>query len=170
MDQMTNQTETTLKDLVKKFNPRSILVIGPVGEEFFAHYVTDPSRCRMDVLAVEDIGQRLDTLGRYDLVFVSHVLERLDKTAAGNLISKLRDLHGSRLIMVVPIGTDWHGHASLWEKIDLLGYGLVQVGGYMHQGRPVHIYAYDIATYKTTPDWLNARYWAHPELFNKHWW
>ena len=151
---MTNQVETTLKDLVNRFNPQSILVVGPVGEEFFAHYVTDHSQCHMDILTIEDVGQRLDTLGRYDLVFVSHVLERLDKNTAGNLIAKLRDLHGTRLIMVVPIGTDWRGHVSFWEKNDLLGYGLVQVGGYMHQGCPVHIYAFDIATYKTTPDWL----------------
>ena len=27
----------------------------------------------------------------------------------------------------------------------------------------VSVYDYDLATYKTVPDWLNARYWAHPE-------
>jgi hypothetical protein len=26
-----------------------------------------------------------------------------------------------------------------------------------------HLYSHDIATYKTVPDWLNAKYWAHPE-------
>ena len=25
------------------------------------------------------------------------------------------------------------------------------------------VYFYDIETYKTVPDWLNARFWAHPE-------
>jgi hypothetical protein len=25
------------------------------------------------------------------------------------------------------------------------------------------IFHYDLDTYKTVPDWLNARYWAHPE-------
>jgi hypothetical protein len=25
------------------------------------------------------------------------------------------------------------------------------------------LYDYDLATYKTVPDWLNARCWAHPE-------
>lgn len=25
------------------------------------------------------------------------------------------------------------------------------------------LYCHDIATYKTVPDWLNAKYWAHPE-------
>ena len=27
----------------------------------------------------------------------------------------------------------------------------------------LRIYYYDLATYKTVPDWLNARYWANPE-------
>lgn len=27
----------------------------------------------------------------------------------------------------------------------------------------VRVYEYDLATYKTVPDWLNARFWAHPE-------
>ena len=27
----------------------------------------------------------------------------------------------------------------------------------------IGLYYFDIETYKTVPDWLNARYWAHPE-------
>lgn len=27
----------------------------------------------------------------------------------------------------------------------------------------MNLYEYDLDTYKTVPDWLNARYWAHPE-------
>lgn len=27
----------------------------------------------------------------------------------------------------------------------------------------MNLYDYDLETYKTVPDWLNARYWAHPE-------
>ena len=27
----------------------------------------------------------------------------------------------------------------------------------------MRLYYYDLDTYKTVPDWLNARYWAHPE-------
>lgn len=27
----------------------------------------------------------------------------------------------------------------------------------------VRVYFYDLDTYKTVPDWLNARFWAHPE-------
>jgi hypothetical protein len=28
------------------------------------------------------------------------------------------------------------------------------------------VFHYDLDTYKTVPDWLNARYWAHPERWN----
>ena len=27
----------------------------------------------------------------------------------------------------------------------------------------VRVYHYDLDTYKTVPDWLNARFWANPE-------
>jgi len=30
----------------------------------------------------------------------------------------------------------------------------------------LRIYDYDLATYKTVPDWLNARYWANPNAGN----
>ena len=32
------------------------------------------------------------------------------------------------------------------------------------------LFGYDVGTYKTTPDWLNADHWANPELWNKHRW
>jgi hypothetical protein len=27
----------------------------------------------------------------------------------------------------------------------------------------INLYSHNIATYKSVPDWLNAKYWAHPE-------
>jgi hypothetical protein len=24
--------------------------------------------------------------------------------------------------------------------------------------------------YKQVPDWLNAKFWANPQLFGKYWW
>lgn len=30
----------------------------------------------------------------------------------------------------------------------------------------VSLYAYSLYDYKTPPDWLNAKYWAHPERFD----
>jgi hypothetical protein len=32
------------------------------------------------------------------------------------------------------------------------------------------IYGFDLGSYKATPDWLNARHWAHPEHWGKYRW
>lgn len=37
------------------------------------------------------------------------------------------------------------------------------IAEFADQKSGVTVYRYDIATYKPVPDWLNAKYWAHPE-------
>jgi len=32
------------------------------------------------------------------------------------------------------------------------------------------LFTYDLHDYKQVPDWLNARFWANPEMFGKYWW
>ncbi|MFO7808749.1 DUF6231 family protein [Guyparkeria sp.] len=42
--------------------------------------------------------------------------------------------------------------------------------GFTRQAADEPIYLFDIETYKRTPDWLNARHWANPELWGKYRW
>ncbi|WP_322520450.1 DUF6231 family protein [Guyparkeria halophila] len=42
--------------------------------------------------------------------------------------------------------------------------------GFTRQMADEPIYLFDIETYKRTPDWLNARHWANPELWDKYRW
>jgi hypothetical protein len=164
----TRQTE--LKALIQQFQPRQILALGPVGQELFADYLSDCKNCMLQESNTAPTLQQLDQYGRYDLVFVSHVLERMPKAKAEQLIARLRDVHSDRLIIILPIGEDWQNHASCWKQTDMLGLGFSQVGEFESNQRQVHVFAFDIASYKTTPDWLNSKYWANPEMFDKHWW
>ncbi len=52
----------------------------------------------------------------------------------------------------------------------MIGHGFSRVSEWKRQDPQSELYRFDIADYKTTPDWLNSRYWAHPELFDKHRW
>lgn len=158
-----------LKSLVNKFQPHSILALGPLAPDFFADYVEQHSEVNLDAIHCDQIAARMDTLGKYDLAFVSHCLEYMDKTQADIVISKLRDLHSERLIVVIPIGLGWSQHKSHWTHNEMLAFGLVHIGSHQHQNKPVHVYAFDLTTYKATPEWLNSRYWAHPEMFDKYW-
>jgi hypothetical protein len=44
--------------------------------------------------------------------------------------------------------------------------------GFLLQGEGVAQWAlvFDMGCYKATPDWLNARHWANPQLWDKHRW
>jgi len=164
----TEQSE--LKSLIQKIQPKQILSIGPAGQELFTDYLESCQHCTLVEFAIPPTLDELDQQGRFDLVFISHVLERMPKQEAEQLIARLRDLHCNRLIVVIPIGTDWSEHVSYWQQSDLLGLGFSLLAEFHSNQRLAHIYAFDFASYKTTPDWLNNSYWANPELFDKYWW
>jgi hypothetical protein len=159
-----------LTELVVRFEPTSLLAVGPAGEDFFGDYLRDCADCVFAQLAAEQALDSLAERGRYDLGLISHTLEHLPKDQASQLIARLRDVHCRRLLVVVPIGDRWQQHRSRWYATDLLGFGFVRVSDYQTNDKPVQVYAFDIDTYKTVPDWLNSRYWANPELFDKYWW
>jgi hypothetical protein len=107
---------------------------------------------------------------RYDICIVANTLERMDKASAGQLIARLRDLLTQRLFIVVPTGDGWPDLESNWEMADLIGFGMHLVADYELEGRHMQMYKFDLADYKQTPDWLNARHWAHPERWDKERW
>jgi len=156
--------------LFKQLHPESILFIGREGSELFDEYTSAVSNCRFDIVDKIDNIDALNLNLRYDLVFVMRAIEYMPKDQAIALISRLRDVIGRRLIMVVPIGMANSEQQSIWQVQDLLALGMVAIGeGQVAQHR-IQVFGFDIMTYKTTPDWLNSRYWAHPELFGRFWW
>ena len=49
----------------------------------------------------------------------------------------------------------------------------LQALGFLLQGERAAVpwvMAFDVGCYKSTPDWLNARHWANPQLWDKHRW
>jgi hypothetical protein len=46
---------------------------------------------------------------------------------------------------------------------DYLALGMQRLSEADEQARS--LYLFDLHTYKPAPDWLNAKYWAHPELW-----
>jgi len=160
----------SLEELLGELDPKSILVLGQLGEHLIDDYVSDHLDCKLARADPEHVLEQLDSLARYDLVFVSHTIEYMAADRAIQLIARLRDIHARRLILVVAMGEQWPGSISVWNKRDLLALGLVQIAENIVSDRLVHVYGYDILTYKTSPDWLSSRFWANPGLFDKYWW
>lgn len=148
--------------------PRTLLAIGPQSAEVFADYVHANPNAALTHLAAGDWLDQVSTAGRIDFVFISGVLEYLSKRDAGMLLASLRDVHAAQLYALVPIGKAWLNHASFWEYNELIGFGMEQVNIYAINGLPLALLKFDLRTYKITPEWLNSKYWARPELWDKH--
>lgn len=148
--------------LIAEARPASLLGIGPT-REFYAPYLDACPSCDLTRLAPRDAPAQLPRLGRFDFAFVAGALEHLGKDDAAALIARLRDLHAARFALAVDFST-----ARAWSHGELLAFGLgrIEAGA----GDACALYAFDIAHYKHTPDWLNSDNWAHPELFDKYRW
>lgn len=83
-------------------------------------------------------------------------LNGLDEPRAHHLISRARLYVAPRLLIAAPPGC-----ALDADAFRALGFMLSATD----TAANVSVYYYDLATYKTVPDWLNPRFWAHPE----HW-
>jgi hypothetical protein len=82
------------------------------------------------------------------------------------LIARLRDRHCRRLLLGIQVP---QASTNGWTRTELFALGLVALST-AADSRGRHWYYHDISDYKATPDWLNGRYWAHPERFGKYYW
>ncbi|MDA8127669.1 MAG: DUF6231 family protein [Betaproteobacteria bacterium] len=81
-------------------------------------------------------------------------LDGLDARQAQHLVSQTRLYVAPHMLIVAAPG------CALDESaFRALGFALCATDS----AENVRIYEYDLTTYKTVPDWLNSRFWAHPE-------
>ncbi len=85
-----------------------------------------------------------------------HALKGLSVNQAQQLISHTRIYFAPRLLLVESAGCVLNA-----EAFRALGFSLC----FYDEAENLSVYDYDLATYKPVPDWLNARYWAHPECW-----
>ncbi|MGI9303478.1 MAG: DUF6231 family protein [Gammaproteobacteria bacterium] len=140
--------------------PKSILVIGPDGDELFGAYLRNHPDVRY-----QRLGADFEKIGtRSDLAFMSNTLEHMDKHDGGMLISRLRDLYCNQLYVAATLQPDH------WSSAELIALGLRPVKKYVQDDAELGLFRYDLHDYKITPDWLNNRNWANPDLWNKFRW
>lgn len=141
--------------------PRTLLALGPDAGQPLDAYAAAHGECALTAMPTAD----WDGMGSFDLVFVAGVVEHLSKGEATTLLCRLRDRHARRLYVVLPMGREWASHASVWEQNDLIALGMERVGVCAEER--LHLYRFDIHTYKPAPEWFNSKYWANPELWDK---
>lgn len=154
-----------LGHLLEITRPNSILLIDPNPGALPPALLNHLPECQVTHLPVEHLSE-LQHLQRHDLGILANTLEQLDRNMAGMLLARMRDCNSRRFVALVPMGDRWHNQISYWDLGDLLGYGLSVMARYQVDGKPLYLCQYAIETYKTTPDWLNSKFWANPERWS----
>ena len=88
------------------------------------------------------------------LALVMDALNDLDAAQARMLLARVRDFISPHIIVIA-------GARCPLDRLDFLAVGYDALG--VDKRDRIALYQFDLATYKQVPDWLNARYWAHPE-------
>ena len=167
---MNNALKYDLQRLLARVQPQSLLLVGEGAYRLGAGYLSEHPDCAWT--QAHDLEQLIAANAEqpYDLALVVDALEHTGKSEALAMLARLRDVLSRQVIVVVPVGETVPGIASSWVAEDLIAMGMYRAGLYEEERRTLHVYCFDLYDYKSTPDWLNARYWAHPELFDKYWW
>lgn len=99
---------------------------------------------------------------RVALAAAAGVFEHLPADAASELLAALRDRCARRVLVALP--------PHVWSAQDMRGFGFETLGAVRSGDGMLATYGFDIDHYKRTPDWLNARNWANPELWDRFRW
>jgi hypothetical protein len=157
-EQAASDALAVLRDRLTAFAPHSVLMVGALPE-------LDPQPAlggcaeRWLNIAPADSRQLADS-GYWELALVGDALEALPKRDGELLLAGLRDLHARRSVVRL-------GHCPRWRDHDLIAFGFHRLATTVSG---VRYFGFDIATYKPTPDWLNADHWANPRLFDRFRW
>ena len=120
--------------------------------------------CALDPAALDLAGdvlkratvqlQEPSSAQRYDLALGIDALDGLNAQQAEHLVSRTRLYVAPRILLLA------RRDCALTEEMFIaLGFTLSATD----TAENARIHYYDLDTYKTVPDWLNARHWANPE-------
>lgn len=92
----------------------------------------------------------------------------LSRIATRQLLGRLRNYTAGAVIAA--FAAEPAKSEGRWSSDEFLGLGFRRLAQARELASAYWLYRYDIYDYKTTPDWLNSRHWAHPERWGKARW
>ena len=135
----------TLTSALQSVAPEAICALD-IGAFHIASGLRPEAQVRLCAIAASGVPAQL--------ALVKDALNELDAAQARTLLAQVRNFTSPRIIVLADT------HCAL-ARLDFLALGYETLG--TDAAEQITLYQFDLATYKQVPDWLNARYWAHPE-------
>ena len=147
-----------LHTLLEKEQINSVIVIAQRD----ADVEIDAARYTVTRCELQQIDELQQTA---DMAVLKSCLEHLNKKDGLALIARLRDVLTRRVLIDISLDS-----TKDWTQTDFIGMGFQCLARYEIASAKHEIYAFDLRHYKPAPDWLNAKFWANPQLWDKHRW
>ncbi len=147
-----------VRALLAERRPGRLLLIAPKRPQPVEDWL-ESGAGTLTHLRPDEAHRRLPASGRHPVCIATDLLETLEPDTARGLIAGLRDLYAETLCLVVEVD---RAAQRGWNERALLALGLRHLAG---DGRH-DLYVFDLYDYKHTPDWLNSRFWANPEMWD----
>ena len=141
-------------DVVKQSKPRTILAVGE-DAELLSRFVAAVG-LEAEAVSRDDYKGRPAASKRYDVGVAWFSPASLSDEDL-HCIARMRDLDCRRVYVVAS--------SALHSQLLALGFRPCDDGD-----ADETCYEFDIAEYKRRPEWLNSKYWAHPERWGKDRW
>ena len=155
---------TRLQSVLADIGPDSVLIIGDTLVSTVQSFMGDGGS--VTCLASAEAAEGVSALDVHDLALVQ-ADTAMPAEGIDVLLSRLRDLYARKVLVIVSPDLD----KGPWRRQALIGLGFTPYGEATDaEGERLSLYQFDIATYKTTPDWLSPSNWANPELWDKYRW
>ena len=138
-----------VKALIESEGVKSVLCMGfdsNAGE----HPLVTPEQ-----LLEESLGQRVD------LVAIGETITSSNPATRNEVIAKCRDQLSQRVMLELSQNDE-----SGMTETECLALGFVRCA-ITERNR---YYLFDLKTYKPAPDWLNPKFWANPQNWDKYRW
>jgi len=133
-----------------------------VGETARRCYI-EQHDTRSQLLTTPFTQQQLHEIKSVDLAIVSEVIESLNKKQAIAWLGLLRNSLAQRIIIMTNNSAP---PSHSWQLADYLAMGMKHIAS-----TPDHnVHSYALESYQFKREWLNSRFWANPENYDKYRW
>ncbi len=173
---MNDELVADIEERLQALAPASVVLVGAEGRVLLERYLSaDRSRslALVDWGALDDAATGLDRMtgdARYDLGLVCWTAEAAAPACASLVIARLRDLRARQLWVLTTLEGPPGETDGVWTADSLVALGLTRVQRYPRSSPILYLYAFDLASYKPTPEWLGPKHWAHPDRWEKDRW
>lgn len=149
--------------LLECHKPESILLLGMAEMPAVSAFQQAYPKARVTTVQGVRLPDEL-LMQRFDLALLVDCLEHLPKILGQQLLGGIRNLHASRLAVLVDL------QASGWQETDFYALAMQLSERFQRAEQSLSLFTYDLLDYKQLPSWLNDKFWANPENFGKYWW